>query len=87
MFLPTLWAQVEGTPAYLSTLLDQVEGTQAYMSTLMAQVERMPGFLSSRMAQVEGEEVNEADFNEDNNMDIYDDPSLTHQGIVLLLTT
>jgi hypothetical protein len=39
------------------------------------------------MAQVEGEEVNEADFNEDNNMDIYDDPSLTHQGIVLLLTT
>ncbi|EFX66004.1 hypothetical protein DAPPUDRAFT_116789 [Daphnia pulex] len=65
--------------------LDQVDGTRAYISTLLARAGCLSGFLPSRMAQVEGEEVNEAHFNE--NIDIYDDPSFTHQGVVLLLTT
>jgi hypothetical protein len=79
---------VEGTPAYLSTLLDQVEGTQAYISTLLAQVECMPiSAGQSRSGRSEITDANEEDFNEDENIDIYDDPSCTHQGIILHLTT
>ncbi len=79
---------MEGTPAYLSTLLDQVEGTQAYISTLLAQVECMPiSAGQSRSGRSEITDANEEDFNEDENIDIYDDPSCTHQGIILHLTT
>jgi hypothetical protein len=41
----------------------------------------------SRSGRSEITDANEEDFNEDENIDIYDDPSFTHQGIVLYLTT